>query len=111
MAKFYGKLGFEQTNETSPGIYEEEEFMEHNYYGELIRNTRRLEQGASINDDVTITNQISILADPFIRKNFHSLRYVTYAGSKWKVTSIEVQYPRLILSIGGEYNGTDQQQT
>lgn len=110
MAKFYGKLGFEQTNETSPGIYEEE-IMEHNYYGELIRNTRRLEQGASINDDVTITNQISILADPFIRKNFHSLRYVTYAGSKWKVTSIEVQYPRLILSIGGEYNGTDQQQT
>lgn len=110
MAKFYGKLGFEQTNETSPGIYEEE-IMEHNYYGELIRNTRRLEQGASINDDVTITNQISILADPFIRKNFHSLRYVTYAGSKWKVTSIEVQYPRLILSIGGEYNGTEQQQT
>lgn len=110
MAKFYGKLGFEQTNETSPGIYEEE-IIEHNYYGELIRNTRRLEQGASINDDVTITNQISILADPFIRKNFHSLRYVTYAGSKWKVTSIEVQYPRLILSIGGEYNGTDQQQT
>lgn len=110
MAKFYGKLGFEQTNETSPGIYEEE-IMEHNYYGELIRNTRRLEQGASINDDVTITNQISILADPFIRKNFHSLRYATYAGSKWKVTSIEVQYPRLILSIGGEYNGTEQQQT
>lgn len=110
MAKFYGKLGFEQTNETSPGIYEEE-IIEHNYYGELIRNTRRLEQGASINDDVTITNQISILADPFIRKNFHSLRYVTYAGSKWKVTSIEVQYPRLILSIGGEYNGTEQQQT
>ena len=110
MAKFYGKLGFEQTNETSPGIYEEE-IIEHNYYGELIRNTRRLEQGASINDDVIITNQISILADPFIRKNFHSLRYVTYAGSKWKVTSIEVQYPRLILSIGGEYNGTDQQQT
>lgn len=110
MAKFYGKLGFEQTNETSPGIYEEE-IMEHNYYGELIRNNRRLEQGASINDDVTITNQISILADPFIRKNFHSLRYVTYAGSKWKVTSIEVQYPRLILSIGGEYNGTEQQQT
>ena len=107
MAKFYGKLGFEQTNETSPGIYEEE-IMEHNYYGELIRNARRLEQGASINDDVTITNQISILADPFIRKNFHSLRYVTYAGSKWKVTSIEVQYPRLILSIGGEYNGTEQ---
>lgn len=106
MAKFYGKLGFEQTNETSPGIYEEE-IIEHNYYGELIRNTRRLEQGASINDDVTITNQISILADPFIRNNFHSLRYVTYAGSKWKVTSIEVQYPRLILSIGGEYNGTE----
>lgn len=104
MAKYYGKIGYEVTKETSTGIYEEV-IIEYEYVGDVIRNTRRLSNTAKVNDDVTISNQISIIADPFATNNFHSMRYVIYLGTKWKVTEVEVQYPRLVLTLGGVYNG------
>lgn len=102
MAKYYGSIGFEATEETSPGIYEEQ-IVTRKYYGDVLRNVRKLENGVSINDDVNISNQISIVADPYANKNFHSMRYAEFMGTRWKITSIEVQYPRLILTLGGEY--------
>lgn len=104
MAKFFGKIGFETTTETSPDIYEES-IIEKDYYGDVIRNRRLIQSNGKINEDVNISNQISIVADPFANNNFHSMRYVEWMGSKWKITDVEVQYPRLILSIGGLYNG------
>lgn len=103
MAKFCGLIGFEITKETEPGIYEES-IIENFYYGDVIRNLRRLNDNGKVNPDVNISNQISIVADPFANNNFHSIRYVEYMGAKWKVTDVEVQYPRLILSIGGLYH-------
>ena len=104
MAKFYGVIGYAVTEETEPGIYEER-IVEKEHFGDVIRNTRRLSNAAKVNDDITISNQISIVADPFANNNFHSMRYVLFMGSKWKVTEVEVQYPRLILTLGGVYNG------
>lgn len=104
MAKFYGVIGYAVTEETEPGIYEER-IVEKEHFGDVIRNTRRLSNVAKVNDDITISNQISIVADPFANNNFHSMRYVSFMGSKWKVTEVEVQYPRLILTLGGVYNG------
>lgn len=104
MAKYYGKIGYAVTEETIPGIYEER-IVEREYVGDVIRNTRRLREAAKVNDDITISNQISIIADPFANNNFHTMRYITFMGSKWKVSEIEVQYPRMILTIGGLYNG------
>ena len=104
MAKFYGVIGYAITEETEPGIYEER-IVEKEHFGDVIRNTRRLNNVAKVNDDITISNQISIVADPFANNNFHSMRYVSFMGSKWKVTEVEVQYPRLILTLGGVYNG------
>lgn len=104
MAKFCGIIGYEITVETEPGIYEET-IVENQYYGDVIRNTRRLKEGNKVNDDVTISNQVSIIADPFANNNFHAMRYIEFMGTKWKITEVEVQYPRLILSIGGLYNG------
>lgn len=104
MAKFYGVIGFATIESTERGIYEEK-IVENEYIGDVIRNTRRLRDAAKINDDITISNQISIIADPYANNNFHSMRYVVYMGSKWKVTEVEVQYPRLILTLGGLYNG------
>ena len=103
MAKFYGIIGYEVTVETEPGIYEET-IIENEYYGDIIRNSRRLDQAAQVNDNVNISNQISIVADPFANNNFHAMRYIEFMGAKWKITDVEVQYPRLILSIGGLYN-------
>jgi len=106
MAKYYGKIGFVVVEETKPGVWKEI-ITERDYFGDLIRNTRRLQSANQVNDDITISNEISIVADPFARENFHAMRYAEYMGTKWKVTSVEVQYPRLILSVGGIYNGTN----
>lgn len=104
MAKFYGEIGYAIQTETSPGIWEET-IVTHNYYGDLVRNIRSLETSGNINDDINISNEISIVSDPFANENFHSMRYIYFMGVKWKIKSIEVKYPRLILTIGGEYNG------
>lgn len=104
MAKWYGLIGFAETVEISPGVYEEE-ITEHEYYGDVIRDTRRLQNSSQLNDNINIANNISIVADPFANNNFHSMRYVEYMGAKWKIESVEVQYPRLVLTIGGVYNG------
>lgn len=103
MAKLVVAIGFAETEETTPGVWEEN-IVEHTYYAELIRNSRRLQSVSQVNDDITISNQISILADPYAKNNFHNIRYATFMGTKWKVTSVEVLYPRLQLEMGGVYN-------
>lgn len=104
MAKFYGKVGYGISKETAPGVWVDE-IVERPYYGELVRNTRKMQMSDKVIDDINIANEISILADPFARDNFQYMRYVEFMGVKWKVTTIDVQFPRLILSIGGLYNG------
>ena len=106
MAKYYGVIGYAETVETSPGVYEEQ-ITERNYYGELVRNTRRLQTSDQVNDNINIANEISIIADPFATQNFHAMRYIEFMGAKWKITNVEVRYPRLILTIGGLYNGDE----
>ena len=104
MAKYYGVIGYAETVETAPGVYEEQ-ITERNYYGELVRNTRRLQTSDQVNDNINIANEISIIADPFATQNFHAMRYIEFMGAKWKITNVEVRYPRLILTIGGLHNG------
>ena len=104
MAKYYGVIGYAETVETAPGVYEEQ-ITERNYYGELVRNTRRLQTSDQVNDNINIANEISIIADPFATQNFHAMRYIEFMGAKWKITNVDVRYPRLILTIGGLYNG------
>lgn len=104
MAKWFGKIGFAETKETTPGVWEEQ-ITEREYFGDLTRNTRRLQSSENLNDNITVANEISIVADPFANQNFHAMRYVEFMGTKWKVSTIEVQYPRLLLSLGDIYNG------
>ena len=103
MAKYYGKIGFEASVETIPGVWVEQ-ITERTYYGDLIRNTRRLQSSGNVNDNVIISNEISIVADPFAYENFHSIRYAEFMGAKWKVSSVDVQRPRLTLTLGEVYN-------
>lgn len=102
MAKYYGKVGYAETVETRPGVWEEQ-ITEREYYGEVLRNSKRFENSESLNDNLNIANSISIVADPFAYQNFHTIRYVEYMGTKWKVSMVDVQYPRLVLTVGGVY--------
>lgn len=104
MPKFYGNIGYAISKETAPGVWTED-IVERQYFGDIYRNTRKLQSGNQVNDSIDISNEISILSDPFANENFHSMRYITYMGAKWKVSSVEVRYPRLILTVGGLYNG------
>lgn len=103
MAKFYGVVGYAETTETKPGVWTES-FTERNYTGDVIRNTRRLQAGEGLNDDLVVNNIISIVADPFAEQNFQKIRYAKWMGVSWKITNVEVQRPRLLLTMGGAYN-------
>lgn len=103
MAKFSGKIGYAQCVEVEPG-YWENTIIERNYYGDIERNYSRNENSGNVNDNITLNNTISVVADPYANENFQHMKYVTYLGTKWKIVSVEVKYPRLILTIGGMYN-------
>lgn len=104
MAKWFGAIGFAKTVETKPGVWEEQ-ITEVNYYGDVMKDSRTLQTADQLNDNVNIANKISIVADPFANQHFYDMRYAVYMGAKWKVTTVEVQRPRLVLTIGGLYNG------
>lgn len=104
MSKWFGAVGFAETVETAPGVWEEQ-IVKRNYYGDLNRNTRRLQTAQQLNDNISISNEISIISDPYANEHFHSIRYVEFNGTAWKITNVEVQFPRLILTMGELFNG------
>lgn len=105
MAKFYGPIGYAVSIETSPGVWDDS-IIERNYAGDILEMSNRLsEKSDSVNDDLTLNHRISVLIDPYAYENFSSIKYVEVMGTKWKVSNVSVQYPRLILSTGGVYNG------
>lgn len=104
MAKYYGKIGYAISEEVKPGVWKKR-ITEREYFGDVNRNTRRLQSSGNLNDNIIVSNEISIVADPFANENFHSMLYVEFMGAKWKISNVEVQYPRLILTIGEVYNG------
>lgn len=103
MAKFYGKVGFLRNEETASDVYGEI-LTERLYKGDVIRNQKRYQSSESLNDDVVLSNNISIVADSYANENVFAIKYVMYKGVPWKVTNVEIQRPRIILTLGGKYN-------
>jgi hypothetical protein len=104
MARFAGKIGFGLTVDKGNGKHELE-VTERTYLGDVIRNAKRFNEDAKVNDNIVLSNSISIVADPFANTHVAAIRYVNWMGALWKVTRIETQSPRLILELGGVYNG------
>lgn len=104
MAKYYGNVGFAIEEEIKPGV-SKNVYTEKPYYGDIIRNIRSLDDTEYLNDDININNSFSIVADAFAVNNFHNMKYIEYMGTKWKIKSVEVQHPRLLLNVGGVWNG------
>lgn len=103
--KFHGKVGFyEGEDETGLSIYTPT-IVERDYFGDVLKNTRRFQQTEYQNDDLVVTNRISILSDLYAMTHWSSIRYILLDGVKLKVTSVDIFYPRLILEIGGVWNG------
>jgi hypothetical protein len=106
MAKFFGAIGYGTSVETptGSGIYVDN-IVERDYYGDVIRNSRRLESGSKVNFDISVSNSISVVADAYANENFTAIRYIRWMGALWIVTTVEVQRPRLLLELGGVYDG------
>lgn len=104
MGKFYGEIGFSITSETRPGIYTKI-ISEKIYYGDVSKKNVRYQNNQQINDNLRITSQISILCDEYLSEHFSDIIYIKWMGKPWKISSIEVDYPRLNLSLGDIYTG------
>lgn len=104
MAKYYGNVGFAETTEVRPGVWVDT-ITERPYYGDLIRNFGKNQPSGGVNNNINIANSISIVSDPYANQNFLKIKYLEFMGVNWCVTDVEVNYPRLILTIGGVYNG------
>lgn len=105
--KFYGEVGYATEEETAPGVWSEI-ITEYKYYGDILRNVSKIVDGENLNDNIILNNRISIVADPFAYDNFQNMRYVKWLGTLWEITAVEVGRPRLILKLGGVYNGSQQ---
>ena len=105
MAKFHGIIGYAKTVEsvTNPGVWEEQ-IIEKSYKGDLIKNISKFNNAGEINDDIVLLNNFSIIADPYACENFMHMKYIKYMDIKLKISSAEVQYPRILISVGGIYN-------
>ena len=104
MAKFYATIGFVMTGETVPGVWTESTTTK-KYACDVVKVSRKLQGQDQVNDDINIANQFSIVADPYASSNFFAMRWIEFQGVKWKIASVDVQRPRLVLTIGGLYNG------
>lgn len=106
MAKFYGAIGFAEDveEEAHPGVYVDS-IIEKMYTGDVVRSSRRREPGEGANPDFNISNEFSIIMDPYAMSNFHKIRYIEWMGTKWTVYRVDVEYPRLLIEVGGVYNG------
>ena len=107
MNKWYGAIGYADNVEVEPGLHEDQ-IIEKQYFGDITRNVRKLQTSGEINDDLNLSNTISIVADPYANQNFYKMRYAEFNGTKWKITDVEVQYPRLILTLGGVWTENER---
>lgn len=104
MTRFSGKVGYGETVETAPGVHEDV-ITERTYFGDVIRNSVQYREGESVNNDLSVNNSISIVADAYANEHFFAVRYVVWAGAYWSISEVEFQRPRLLLRLGGVYNG------
>lgn len=106
MAKYFGEIGYGVSVESpaNSGVYVDE-IVERSYYGDIVRNNRKMEEGEGLNSDITLENSISIVTDAYAIQHFLAIRYIRWMGQTWTISNVEVQAPRLILRLGGVYNG------
>lgn len=104
MARYFGKVGFGENVDQGNGVWKTQ-VVEREYYGDVTRNFRRLQEGEKVNDDLRTSTQLSILSDTYVNENISAIRYAEWKGVRWKVTSVSEAHPRLILELGGVYNG------
>ena len=104
MAKFFDSIGYGQNKEVRPGVWDDV-ITERKYYGDVVRNVRKSNEGEQLNNNINVQNTFSIVADAYAYEHIFEMRYILWMGQYWIVTDVEVKRPRLQLRVGGVYNG------
>ena len=109
MAKFSGNIGFVKNAETyeGSGVWIEE-IIEKPYRGDVVNDVIKWQDSSKVNENLNISNKFSIVADTFAMQNIGNMRYVDYCGTKWKIMTVDINRPRIIIYLGGLYNGTTE---
>lgn len=106
--KFSGQIGFWKKDiEVKSGVYKPS-IVEKNYVGDVLKNSRNFQSVENQqNDNLVVSNRLSIISDIYLQQNWSSIKYVVWNGVKWKVKSVDViPHPRVIIELGGVYNET-----
>ena len=104
MAKFYGAIGYARQEESKPGVWTDE-IIEKNYRGDVVLDQRRWRPAEKVNDDINLDNSISIIADEYAYSNIGNMKYIVWNNTPWKIQSFSISRPRIVIQIGGIYNG------
>lgn len=104
MGRFFGKVGYGESQETAPGVFQDE-IVEREYYGDEVRPARTLREGENLNPNISVNSSLSIMADAYAFEHFMNIKYVQWLGTLWSVTEVDVQRPRLVLRLGEVWNG------
>lgn len=106
MARFYGTVGFMQTveDDSRPGMYFEKITEYPKRYGDILTNKWNSSPGKSINDDFKVANRISVVCNKKMISEAQFARYIIWNNVKWEITSVDIEPPRLIFTLGGIYN-------
>lgn len=106
MTRYFGKIGYGENVESPPGSgVWKDHIVERTIFGDVERNTRQTREGDHLNADITVNNTISVVADSYANQHIFAIRFIEWAGALWTVTNVDVQRPRLILTLGVIYNG------
>ena len=103
MPKCSGVIGYALAGETQPGVWTEG-ITEKRYIGDIIKDNRRIVDQGEINGSINISNNISVISNRFMLDNMAFMKYITYMNSKWKISSVDIKPPRIIITLGGVYN-------
>lgn len=110
MARTRAIVGYRESVLLAPGSYGEK-IVERPLRGTVEKLSQKMEMGEKVNNDLSINNTLSLVADAYAREHFAAIVYVAWMGSLWTVSSVKVERPRLILQMGGIYNGERPSET
>lgn len=109
MAKFSGVIGYQEEVEIAPGIWDTQ-YLEKPARGDILQKNHRWNamNYSTVSSD-SISDRITIGADDFVMRLCRQkrIRYVKFEGddTRYSVMDAAVDRPRIVLSIGGVFNG------
>lgn len=104
MAKFAGLVTYVTQVESRPGIWTDES-ISRLMRGDMLRKGSVGQNDDKVNSDISLNHRVSLVGDEYALNNYYDIKHIQLNGREWEVTSVEVQHPRLILTIGGLWNG------